>query len=115
MKDHAHPADRRQFGRRTTNLHGWISVPGRPRVPCLVANISIGGALLKLQRPQWLSFNFKLTIEATRFVTWCEVRHQTADAVGVRFLSAIEAADIDQRYALEARSLGDAQAWSGER
>ena len=93
------PADRRQFGRRQTSLHGWISVPGRPKLACHVKDLSIGGALLGLQAPSWLPFNFVLTIEATRFVSWCEVRHHKHDAVGVRFMSAVESASLDPRGA----------------
>ena len=36
MSKPGNPADRRQFGRRQTSLHAWISVPGRPRLPCIV-------------------------------------------------------------------------------
>ena len=110
----ANPADRRQFGRRKTNLHAWIEVQGRPRLPCVVKDISIGGALLALDKPQWLPYNFKLHIEATRFVSWCEVRHQSPGAVGVRFLSAVEAASIDSRSATESRSMNDQNAWEGD-
>lgn len=106
-------ADRRQFGRRQTNLHGWITVPGRPRLACTILDISVGGALIGLRMPSWLPYNFQLTIEATKFVSWCEVRHQRADAVGVRFLNAVEAAGLDTRSAGEHRSITDRDAWTG--
>ena len=106
--------EQRQFGRRQTNLHAWISVPGRPRLPCTVKNLSIGGALLALEMPSWLPFNFQLTIEATRFTTMCEVRHHTAHAVGVRFLAAVEYAAIDRQRASNNRSLHDSDAWMGD-
>ena len=114
MHKPANPADRRQFGRRQTSLHGWISVPGRPKLACHVKDLSIGGALLGLQAPSWLPFNFVLTIEATRFVSWCEVRHHKHDAVGVRFMSAVESASLDPRGASEGRSLNDKDAWAGD-
>ena len=106
--------EQRQFGRRQTNLHAWISVPGRPKLPCVVRNISVGGALLELDRPSWLPFNFQLTIEATRFVTMCEVRHHSQGHVGVRFMTAVEYAALDRRRASDNRSLNDADAWSGD-
>ncbi len=106
--------ERRQFGRRQTSLHGWISIAGRPRLPCMVKDLSIGGALLLLEKPSWLPFNFKLIVEATRFVTWCEVRHHRPDAIGVRFLSAVEAGAVDPRGASENRSLDDRGAWGGD-
>jgi hypothetical protein len=113
MSRPANPADRRQFGRRKTNLHGWISVPGRPKLPCTVLDLSVGGALLHLDKPSWLPYNFVLSIEATKFVSWCEVRHSRPDAVGVRFLSAVEAAALDPRGAQESRSMNDKDAWAG--
>ena len=106
-------ADRRQFGRRETNLHGWITVPGRPRLACTILDISVGGALIGLQKPSWLPYNFQLTVEATRFVSWCEVRHQRPDAVGVRFLTAVEAATLAPRGAVDGRSVSDQEAWTG--
>ncbi len=106
--------DKRQFGRRQTSLHAWISVPGRPKLPCLVKDISIGGALLSFDRPQWLPYTFQLTIEATRFTSWCEVRHHAKSFCGVRFLTAIEAASLDPRGASEGRSINDQDAWSGQ-
>lgn len=113
MSQSGYQPERRQFGRRKTNLHAWISVPGRPKLPCTVLDISIGGALLGLQQPSWLPYNFVVTIEATKFVSWCEVRHKRADAVGVRFLSAVEAATLDSRGAADGRSITDQDAWSG--
>ena len=49
-------AERRQFGRRQTYLRAWISVPGRPKLPCIVQNLSVGGALLEIKAPTWLPF-----------------------------------------------------------
>ncbi len=106
--------EQRQFGRRQTNLHAWISVPGRPRLPCTVKNLSIGGALLELDAPAWLPYNFQLTIEATRFVTMCEVRHNSATAIGVRFMAAVEYAVVDRQRASDNRSLQDSDAWMGD-
>ena len=114
MNKPANPADRRQFGRRQTNLHGWISVQGRPRLPCVVKDISIGGALLALETPSWLPYNFQLTIDATRFVSWCEVRHCRDNSIGVRFLAAVDAVALDPRNAGDSRSMSDKDAWAGD-
>lgn len=113
MSQGGNPADRRQFGRRKTNLSGWLIVPGRPRLPCTVLDLSVGGALIGLRGKTWLPYTFQLYIEASRFSTWCEVRHQRENAVGVRFLSAVEAAALDQRGAQEGRSMNECDAWSG--
>jgi hypothetical protein len=44
-------AERRQFGRRKTSLHAWIGVQGRPKLSCTVLDLSVGGALLQLEKP----------------------------------------------------------------
>jgi PilZ domain len=105
--------EKRQFGRRQTSLHAWISVAGRPRLPCVVKDISVGGALIEFEKPSWLPFNFQLTIEATRFTTWCEVRHQGPNNCGVRFMTAIEAAALDLRGPADGRLVNDKDAWAG--
>lgn len=79
-------ADRRQFGRRQDNAHGWIVVEGRPRVPCVVRDISDAGARIEVERPSWLPFHFKLVVESLRLVAECEVRHQQQTSVGVLFV-----------------------------
>lgn len=114
MQQTGHPAERRQFGRRKTNLQAWIIIPGRPKMPCTVLDLSLGGALLGFQVPSWLPFNLKLVIESVKFTSWCEVRHQRADAVGVRFLSAVESASLDPRGATDGRSMSEKEAWTGD-
>lgn len=106
--------EKRQFGRRQTYMHAWISVQGRPRLPCIVRDISLGGALLELDRPSWLPFNFQLTIESAKYATWCEVRHHSVSQVGVRFMSAVEQAALDRQRASDNRSLNDSDAWMGD-
>jgi hypothetical protein len=81
-----HNVERRQFGRRTTCLHGWVMLEGRPRIPCLVRNVSEGGALLECEVPKMLPFRFSLVIDCKGFQAWCEVRHHTEHWMGVRFV-----------------------------
>lgn len=81
-------SERRQFGRRWTNILGWITVEGRPRLACHVKNFSEGGALLLVDRAVTLPFTFLLHIEAIDFKIGCEVRHRSEGHVGVRFISA---------------------------
>jgi len=83
----AQPAsDRRQFGRRNTCLHGWMSIEGRPRIACLVRNVSEGGALLECDVPKVMPYRFGLIIECKGFEAWCETRHQKERWIGVRFV-----------------------------
>lgn len=79
------PAERRQFGRRQTHVHALISARGRPPVPCLMRDISDGGALLEVAHPEWLPSRFRLLVEAVGFEADCEIVHRDDSAVGVRF------------------------------
>jgi hypothetical protein len=81
------PQERRQFGRRTVTMHGWILVEGRPRIACTVRNISVEGALLELTAPAWLPYYFRLVIDVSNFETECELRHQSPSSIGVRFVA----------------------------
>jgi hypothetical protein len=87
----ARGAERRQFGRRWSNVHGWVRVEGRPKMPCIVRNFSEGGALLELPWPCELPEFFRLSIDAIDFDIGCERRHAKPNAVGVRFVSEAEA------------------------
>lgn len=78
--------ERREFGRRNTCLHGWLAIEGRPKIACLVRNVSEGGALLECEVPKALPYRFHLIIDCKGFQAWCETRHQTDTWVGVRFV-----------------------------
>lgn len=86
-------SERRQFGRRTTCLHAWVKIPGRPQIACLVRNLSVGGALLEFDVPDWLPYRFRLHIEASGFMTNCETRHVGTRAVGVMFVETTHVRD----------------------
>ena len=80
-------AERRQFGRRWSHVHGWICIEGRPRLACIIRNFSEAGALLEFDNPSIVLRRFRLEIDATGFSTACEVRHHSARQAGVRFLA----------------------------
>lgn len=80
--------EKRQFGRRRTQLHGVIHVAGRPPLPCVIMNISEHGALLVCEQAIWLPFRFRLVVETERKEYECEVRHQTGNGTGVFFISS---------------------------
>ena len=56
-------------------------------MPCIMRDVSDGGALLEVAYPQWLPSRFRVTIEANGLEADCEVVRRTEDAVGVRFTS----------------------------
>ena len=84
-------AEKRQFGRRQTSIRAWAKVGGRPSLPCVVRNLSEGGALLEFDEPVWLPFGFLLLSEYKTIDRVCEIRHQTANRIGVQFVEHAEA------------------------
>jgi len=42
--------------------------------------------MLDFETVTWLPYYFKLVIEASRFESECELRHQAPNSVGVRFV-----------------------------
>lgn len=93
--------ERRKFGRRGSSAQGWICVGGRPRLSCLVRNISPQGALLECERPRWLPYEFMLIVEGSRERHVCEIRHALTTGVGVVFKARLS----DEQTLRVARSL----------
>lgn len=82
-------AEKRQFGRRSTNMRGWIKVAGRPATTCIIKNLSDGGALLESDEDVWLPFSFRLTSACGQVDRVCEIRHQFGQRkFGVEFVEA---------------------------
>jgi hypothetical protein len=80
--------EKRQFGRRSTQIRGKIIVPGKHPIVCLVRNISKDGALLEFDRRRTAPYHFQLIIEADGFEAECEFKHKTERGVGVFFCEA---------------------------
>ena len=85
--------ERRQFGRRPTFQHGWVKIPGRPPITCVLRNMSEGGALLMFEQPQCLPYAFIMEVDGTGLTYGCEVRHHYGVKVGVEF---VDVATIQQ-------------------
>jgi hypothetical protein len=58
---------------------------GRPRLPCIVRNLSSNGALLDLEIPAWLPDEFELRFEPGPERTGCTIRHRRDGCLGVEF------------------------------
>lgn len=82
-------SDRRSFGRRDLAIAGRASVPGRGMVPCVVRNVSDGGALITFEGEVKLPATFRLAIDGHGIDAMCEVRHSGPMGVGVRFLTQV--------------------------
>lgn len=92
-RDGRNPEDRRQFGRLRVRYHGWVQVPGRPRIACVVQNLSVGGALLEIQEGAFVPECFTLTIGAINFTAVCDVRHKDGRYLGAEFRALAKRAD----------------------
>lgn len=103
-------AEKRQFGRRPANIRAWIRVSGRPPVPCVLSNVSEGGALLNLDRDFWLPYSFRLTSEDKTIDRIVEVRHQQPRRIGVEFVA--KAVSEDQLKQI-AKRISDFDDWAG--
>lgn len=100
--------ERRAFGRILTRQHAWVCSPGRPRIACVVTDISVGGARLEFSEERWLPYGFLLVIEPSNFSSWCEIRHQRGTIVGVEFMTA-----PDVKVRSESLSAEDVERWRG--
>jgi hypothetical protein len=110
MRNRVDYSEKRQFGRRQTHMRGWIKVAGRPVIPCIVRNLSEGGALLECEDDIWLPFSFRLTSECRQIDRTCEIRHQSgARRFGVEFVETAE-----QSVAIMRGGGNDASAWMGQ-
>ena len=88
QKHFACASDRRQFGRRKTNLHATVRAPGRSSTPCMIRDLSPGGAQIEVAFPGWLPSRFRLTIDSTDFDVECTIVYRTTNYAGLRFADA---------------------------
>lgn len=77
--------DQRKFGRRAVAIHATVEVLGRPHFPCLVRNLSEGGALIELIDRADLPPLFGLRLQNSNASIECERTHRTGTAYGVAF------------------------------
>lgn len=89
--------DRRGFGRRKTVIRAWILITGRRELPCLVRNLSPGGALLDLAVPSWMPFQFQLKFADDGSVVDCEMRHKGENGIGVLFQQPLTREQVHAR------------------
>lgn len=84
-------SERRGFGRREISVAAKLSVPGRGLLPCVVRNVSEGGALLLVDGEIKLPANVRLIIDEQGVDVMCEVRRTGPDGIGVRFHTPVPA------------------------
>lgn len=106
--------ERREFGRRQSGSTGWIRIPGRPKLSCRIVNETPKGALLELQVPSWLPFQFELVVEADKVVHTCEIRHSRPDRLGVYYINPVDQQPCTGVPTDARRTVNDMDAWMGQ-
>lgn len=85
MTENINWTERRQFGRRPLNADAVAELAGRAEIPCVIENLSEGGALLSFPTGVAPIDEFDLAIENVSFRLRCEMRYQVGIRFGVRF------------------------------
>lgn len=75
-------------------------LPNQIVLPCVIENVSDGGALLRFTEGAAPIQSFRLTVEGTEFNIVCEMRHAKGRIVGVRFARLADGAALN-RYLIE--------------
>lgn len=77
--------DRRQVVRCNVELPAVIEMMCRPKVPCAITDISLAGAMLKVDRRIYLTSRLLLAIDGGPEID-CILKHRLADRAGVAFV-----------------------------
>lgn len=85
MSEPTYWAERRQFGRRPLSADASAELPGSIEVPCVIENLSEGGALLSFPTGVAPINFFDLAVENFPCKLQCEMRYQVGVRFGVRF------------------------------
>lgn len=85
MSEPTNWTERRQFGRRPLNADAIAQLPGSVEIPCVIENLSEGGALLFFPTGVAPISDFDLIVENVPFRLACEMRYQIGIRFGVRF------------------------------
>ena len=108
----ASPPKRREFGRRQSHLKAMAHIPGRGSYPCIVRNVSLGGAFVEFDQHFHVPAQFELEIAGLNEVFLCSKRHMAGAGVGVMFMSgdirpllislgAMDSGDMEPIYYVE--------------
>jgi hypothetical protein len=109
--------DRRRMPRQLTGLEGSVQVPLRPPMPAFITDISPNGAMIEIDRWDYVPAKFKLTLGD--FVTQCTVRHRDQKYIGVAFATLYDMAHTGAPLTHEAAPAQDwpiqdlVRAWQG--
>jgi hypothetical protein len=97
--------DRRQQSREAVGLEASVHVPLRQPMTAFISNISPDGAMVEIDRFEFVPAKFKLVVGD--FQTTCYVRHRDRHRIGVEFATTYDMAHDAAFYATAADD------WSG--
>ncbi len=95
-------ADRRQFGRRPVNAEATAVLPGHVELPCLIENLSEGGAFLHFANGLAPTQAFLLVVAETQMRLQCEIRHFMGARLGIQFSSPAQGQALFRQFHKEA-------------
>jgi hypothetical protein len=98
--------DRRLQSRQPVGLEAFVQVPLRAPMPAFVTNVSPDGAMVEVERFEFVPNTFKLILGD--FETTCYVRHRDRKHIGIEFATTYDMAYDASIYA------ANADAWSGQ-
>lgn len=105
--------DRREFGRKAVDFHGWVRVAGRPPVACVVRDISVKGARIELPTRIWVPYDFTLVIESIGLRAHCETKNKYDRFIGVLFTQGEPAEEVEEAPVAVAQSASLVREWRG--
>jgi hypothetical protein len=104
--------DRRRVPRQAVGLEGSVHVPLRAPLAALITNISPNGAMVEVDRWEFVPAQFKLMLGD--FETLCFVRHRDKKLIGVEFETTYDMAhDMMPLFAAETWSVQGANLHHG--
>jgi hypothetical protein len=90
--------EHRQFGRRESRIAARVALPRNVQMPCMIENLSDGGALLTFEEPAPTAASFRLIVEGTSFNLLCEPRHAQGNRLGVKFARLAEDIALNRHF-----------------
>lgn len=67
-------------------------------MPCMIENLSDGGALLAFEEAAPLAGSFRLIVDETSFNLLCEPRHAQGNRLGVKFARLAEGIALNRHF-----------------
>lgn len=101
--------ERRRAPRIPAGLEALVTVPLRPPLAASVTDISAHGAMVEVDRHEYVPATFALTIGS--FTTKCTVRHRCGRKIGVEFATLYDWSQAGAHQFAASLAPGQRVAW----